>query len=553
MDMQTLEQFNYGKYQMSEDGILSTITDSEGNPQLKVVFPQMIVPTAVIHNITTENERVKLEFYRGKEWRQVIVDKGIIANKNKIIELSNKGIAVNSINSGILVNYLSVMENINYDIMDKCLETSQLGWYKNSFLPYDNTIMLSDIGGINIDQFRANGTFEKWLEATNIARNAHRYFRIVLASEFASPLLKITGTLGAITHLWGSTGTGKTVALMCGASVWGLPANDDGIITTFNSTKVGFELLCNYLQNLPLNVDELETSNKANNDDIVYLITEGKGKLRGKTNGEIANIGKWKLWGISTGEHPITNNNSKGGALNRIINLQTSHTLIDKIENVNDVCTIWRNNYGIAGKKFIEHIKTLNKDELISKYNNYLQQFLKIGGTGKQCMAGAMLMLADELANDCIFKDDLKLTIDDFRGIILSESEVSRSERYYDQLFDWVASNERHFNKTENVDQWGKIEIDEQTKEIKQIKVIKSVLDNQFFRDVNSTAIYCEWKKAGYIECDEMRYTKQLRMNNIKSQGIFIYPKKEPNTIDNKEQLVDKPELTPVDNYELPF
>ena len=61
------------------------------------------------------------------------------------------------------------------------------------------------------------------------------------------------------------------------------------------------------------------------------------------------------------------------------------------------------------------------------KYNNYLSQFLKTGGTGKQSMSGAMLMLADELANDCIFKDDLKLTINDFQGIILSETEASKT------------------------------------------------------------------------------------------------------------------------------
>lgn len=175
------------------------------------------------------------------------------------------------------------MENINYHILPKYIETSQLGWYKHNFLPYTNEIQLSEVGGINAETLKEFGKFEKWLNATNIARKSNVIFRLILASEFASPLLKITGTLGAITHLWGSTGTGKTVALMCGASVWGLPANDDGIIVTFNSTKVGFEILCDYLQNIPINIDELETSNKFNNDDLIYLITEGKGKIRGKS------------------------------------------------------------------------------------------------------------------------------------------------------------------------------------------------------------------------------------------------------------------------------
>lgn len=539
-----INEINLGKYQINEDGILKYSVDKDGEQKLEVIFPQQIYPNAIIHNITTDNEKLSIRFLKGNQWREVVADKSVTANKNKIIELANKGIAVNSLNSGVLVNFLSTIENINYDKMPKYLETSQLGWYKDKFLPYTDEIQLCEIGGIEVKSFKEEGKFEEWLKATNIARKNHKFFRIILASELASPLLKLTGTLGAITHLWGATGTGKTVALMCGASVWGMPANDDGIIVTFNSTKVGFEILCDYLQNIPLNIDELETSNKANNDDIVYLITEGKGKIRGKAGGGLANIGKWKLWGISTGEHPITTDISKGGALNRIINLQATSKLIDGIDDINELCTIWRHNYGFAGKMFIDYVKALDKDLLIKKYNQYLQQFIKTGGTGKQSMAGAMLMLADELANDCIFKDNLKLTLDDFNGIILSESEVSRAERYHDMIFDWVASNLRHFNGAENVDQWGKIV--KNGEQVQEIQIIKSVLDKYFFIDVQSKPILTEWRKNDYILVDskETSFTKILRFGDITARCVCLLPKK-----DNENM----PELIPINDDTLPF
>lgn len=535
-----LENLNFGKYQITDDGIIEEEFDKDGKSKLAIAFPQKIYPNAIIHNITTENEKLSLKFYKGKQWREVTAEKSVVANKTKIIELANKGIAVNSLNSGKLVQFLSIMENINYEQLDKYLETSQLGWYKDTFLPYNEEIKMCEIGGLNASTFREYGNFNKWLEATNIARKNHKFFRMILASEFASPLLKITGTLGAITHLWGATGTGKTVALMCGASVWGMPANDDGIIVTFNSTKVGFEILCDYLQNLPLNIDELETSNKSNNDDIIYMITEGKGKIRGKSGGGLANIGKWKLWGISTGEHPITTDESKGGAVNRIINLQATSYLINGIDDINDLCSAWRNNYGFAGKMFIDYIKGLDKELLIKKYNQYLQQFIKTGGTGKQSMAGAMLMLADELANDCIFKDDLKLTLEDFNGIILSEDEVSRAERYHEMIFDWVASNIRHFNGTENVDQWGKI--DKVGNEINEIAIIKSIIESQFFRDTQSKPILTEWKKKGYLNvADDKLPTKIFRFGDVTARCVCLKPKN------------DKPELTPIEDDTLPF
>lgn len=538
-----INKLDFGKFQICEDGILQPVS-KDGETELKVVFPQKIIPSGILHNITTENDKLQIHFYRGNEWKSVIVEKNIIANKNKIIELANKGVAVNSLNSSNLVNYLSVMENINYSKLPYSLETSQLGWFKDKFLPYAEDIKLSKIDGLNMETFTQNGNFDEWLRATNIARNSHLFFRIVLASEFASPLLKLTGVLGAITHLWGSTGTGKSVALMCGASVWGLPANDDGIIITFNSTKVGCELICDYLQNMPLNIDELETANKSNNDDIVYLITQGKGKIRGKAGGGIANIGKWKLWGISTGEHPITDNNSKGGAVNRIINLQTSSSLLKGFDDVNDVCNAWRNNYGFAGKKFIEYIKTLDKNEIIAKYNNYNTQFIKTGATGKQSMAGAMLMLADELANECIFKDNLKLKIDDFYGIVLSETEVSRAERLYNQVFDWVAGNLRHFNNSENVDQWGEY-VKNDNGDVIKININRIILDTYFLKDINSKAIYTEWKKAGHIESDDDRLTKQVRLNGIRYRCICILAPQEEKK-HNFEPIEDE-------NIDLPF
>ena len=130
-----LNELKLGKYQITEDGILKEVIDKDGDSKLDVVFPQKIYPNAIIHNITTENEKLSIKFLKGKTWREITAEKSVTANKNKIIELANKGIAVNSLNSGALVNYLSTMENINYEKMPKYLETSKLGWNKDKNQP----------------------------------------------------------------------------------------------------------------------------------------------------------------------------------------------------------------------------------------------------------------------------------------------------------------------------------------------------------------------------------------------------------------------------------
>jgi len=211
--------------------------------------------------------------------------------------------------------------------------------------------------------------------------------------------------------------------------------------------------------------------------------------------------------------------------------------MLDGVANINELCSVWRNNYGFAGKIFINYIKTIDKELLIKKYNEYLQQFIKTGGTGKQSMAGAMLMLADELANDCIFKDNLKLTINDFKGIILSETEVSRAERFYDMIFDWIATNKRHFDGTDNVDQWGKI--DEANN---QVQIIKNVIDTQFFKEVQSKPILTEWLKNKYINGEKDNVTKPLRIGGILARVVCVKLKQE-----NIQQL------TLINDEDLPF
>ena len=48
---------------------------------------------------------------------------------------------------------------------------------------------------------------------------------MMMAASFASVLLEPLKVLPFVLHLWGTTGTGKTVALMVAMSIWGNPQN----------------------------------------------------------------------------------------------------------------------------------------------------------------------------------------------------------------------------------------------------------------------------------------------------------------------------------------
>ena len=111
-------------------------------------------------------------------------------------------------------------------------------------------------------------------------------------------------------------------------------------------------------------------------------------------------------------------------------------------------------------------------------------------------------------------------------------------------IFDWVASNLRHFNGAENVDQWGKIV--KNGEQVQEIQIIKSVLDKYFFIDVQSKPILTEWRKNDYILVDskETSFTKILRFGDITARCVCLLPKK-----DNENMT----ELIPINDDTLPF
>ena len=64
------------------------------------------------------------------------------------------------------------------------------------------------------------------------------YLRLVMAASFFRSTYRAYRRFTFIVHLWGGTGTGKTVALCVAASVWGKGAyNNNALIQSFRGTE----------------------------------------------------------------------------------------------------------------------------------------------------------------------------------------------------------------------------------------------------------------------------------------------------------------------------
>lgn len=438
-----LQELKCGQWNADDTGVYKMDYTSTMQPIKIKACPHPIMPIEIINNVDTNIEKIKIAFYKRKKWQYAIVERKLIASNTAVIQLANRGIEVNSENSKNLVSYLAdVIELNSLEVTDGI---THLGWINKDFIPYTFKYKYDgDVAYKNIfESVTEKGNYEKWKQEIKKLRYKSITLRFLIASSFASSLIKIFQINPFIVHLWGKSSNGKTVAQMICASIWGNPQKGK-LLSSLDSTKVASERLCNFLRNIPLILDELQiTKTKYKNyDTLIYELTEGKGRDRGTVDGGLTESTEWDNIIILSGEEPITSSSSKEGVKNRVIEIEDNETII---ENGNEVVNLILNNYGFAGKEFVEIIQ--NKDDLFDEYNNIVEQLKKDQNSPKQINAIATILLADKIVSETIFKDN-PITLEEAKDYFTKD--IDEADRYIDLIIDIANANINNFYDSNN-------------------------------------------------------------------------------------------------------
>lgn len=417
-----------------------------------VVCTHPILPVERLINVDTNTEKVKLAFYKDKKWQTVIAEKNTLASKNKILQLANTGIEVNENNAKELIIYISDLLTINTETIPCNKAITHLGWTENEFIPYTQDYKFDGDRSFEsiFKDIKEKGDYGIWRETVKKLRQKSETLHFIVASSFASVLIEILHINPFIVHLWGKSGTGKTVALIIAMSVWG-NSKVGQLVKNLNSTNVGLERLSAFLNNIPFAGDELQAIKNKYIDfnELIYKLTQGEGKSRGTVDGGIAEQLKWNCAFLTTGEEPITSEYSKEGVKNRVIEIEENNKIV---ENGKEVVNILVNNYGFAGKDFINNLPSVEElqkrhTEIFNKLNE------KYSSTGKQTNAIATVLLADELVSKNIFFDN-PLTIEQAEKYFTKD--IDEAERIYNLIVDWLFANINKFEGYSNTETWGK-------------------------------------------------------------------------------------------------
>ena len=517
-DGQEIELFS-GQYICDEYGV--STTDKYGYEQTICRHP--IMPVERLVNIDSGEERLKLAYKKGRVWRSIIVEKSVIASSSSILQLAANGIMVNSENAKAMSTYLLEMEQLNYELIPEQKSVGRLGWVgEHGFSPFVDDLVFD--GETNFKHIfgavKSSGSREAWVNVMRSLRGEKSPGRLFLAASFASVILEPCGLLPFFLHAWGGTETGKTVGLMIAASVWASPRLGDYILT-FNSTLVGQEMTASFLNSLPMCIDELQIQSSSgirDFDRIIYQLTEGVGRTRGAKTGGLQKMNTWKNCIITNGEHPISNANSGGGAVNRVIEFECDEKVYSDLVGI---CAVIQSNYGFAGREFVEYLQTDGAfDRVNALQKEYYRELLKSDSTDKQAASASAILAADHIATELIFKDGNNLTVADLEKIMTKKKEVNVNCRALEFIYELVERNPNRFKANEfgeyQGEVWGKQEMD-------CIYIIKSVFDREMGNcGFNSTAFLAWAKRNDIIITDNGKRTKKARITGSATNCVCI-------------------------------
>lgn len=490
------------------------IVKFKGTQEMRVGYQPILITKRIV-NIEDDTEKFEIAYYDENKWKYRYIPRTILSNSSSITKLVDYGIDITSSNAYATVNYLSDLYMYNKSKIPIVYSVSHLGWadkeYKE-FIPFTKGEIICDCEGETkniMKLYRQYGDYEKWLESMYQCRK-NNIVKVVMASSFASPLLKMIGINGFITHIHGDRGKGKTILLMLAMSIWGAPGLGE-LTNSINNTLFALECRAYFLQNLPFSGDELQNVNKyeINNDTLIYMIANGSGKGRGDKDQVIKKQKNWALNMITTGEDKITKDNSHGGSKVRCIEIENDEDIFD-LENITDLANLIKENYGFAGKKFIEYVISQGKDNLTERYKKIRDEFMKNNSNldGKQINAISLLKLSNQLTTECIFTNEEPISDTYLLSLVKKEQEISVAERAKEYLLNAISMNKMNFahSQDENSFNMSKKEFWGYFSE-NSCYMNKNIVDNVLRNgEFSFSEVKKKWGTSGFIEEYKGRY-----------------------------------------------
>ena len=499
----------------------------------KPVCSKPILPTAIYDNQDEAVQKVEVSYWSegGTIQHKTVVNRSVLTNKNKVLQLADNGFPIGSDNAQYVANYLNAVLCEYDEKLPRRSSKSNMGWCHTDdgemvFMPYTDALAFDGEETYRhlYNAISERGSRADWCAFMRELRSdplgvkgadTNVPLRLVMAASFASPMVELIGENPFVVHLFAPTGQGKTVTLMVAMSIWGDP-NNGKLTRSLNMTMNSMLSTTAFLNNLPFAGDELQTLKSRWNksyDQIVMQLTEGVD--RGRMNGSVLLRTKtWRNAFIFTGEDPIIKASSGGGTANRVVQIEADGKLI---RNGNKAANFVKRNYGLVGREWIELLRS--EPNITELYNDIFNEIVSnVDTTDKQAGAAAILLLADNLASDAFFSGERKLWIKDIVPYLATVQQVDIADRAWQFVGDYLSEHAENFKDdgTARI-RWGKVEGTD-TVYVNKTVLLKAMSDAGYDFD----AVKKRWAADGRLEQGKRGMAHYMSICGIKAYYIKL-------------------------------
>lgn len=428
-------------------------------------------------------ERVEIVFESERGWKRKVVERETLLNKNKAIALTNDGVDITSDRAGAFTGYMSSMlkESSIRGAIPSRKSSRKMALYKDGqiLLPYrDPEFYFEKKASMPnlVNALQAHGESEKmeenrdaWFkEFKKIRAEKNGMFNFLTASSLCAPIIGMIGNIdGFVCNVVGVTECGKSVAESVTATIWGSFKTSDGFVIGAKNTSNAFETYADVLNCLPLTIDDYNKLKEKEKDafkQIIYEIANGIGKGRATKDMGLRAMASYSLNLIVTSEEPLRER-AGGGATNRLLTYMADSKCPWTPDRITEMMNFFSTNYGHAGVEYIEILNNLGRGKVQDMIKTHRDELLEAAKgqkkTMKQINAMAVLLTADEIAANMLFKDKIKITTEQAVDMLESEDVVQAEAQAYEKIIDKIFSNKQHFQGLVECDKltgdlWGK-------------------------------------------------------------------------------------------------
>ncbi|RXG35030.1 DUF927 domain-containing protein [Methanohalophilus sp. WG1-DM] len=453
-----------------------------------------------------------------------------LTKKSSVMKLSNQGIIVTDKKAGDLCEYLADSIHSSSGTLPVIRFVQKNGWKNgnemfvigNMYHTYDESGAVEQIDEEIAEGLKKRGTLEDWVNGVEeIINEPITRFKCYCAAS--AMLLRLLDVQSYIVDHTGDSTTGKTLSTSVAFSMFGNPSE---LVFTAKSTSTYLEHKATTFTDLPLFVDETSLQHQEFLKELIYMIANETGKGRGKKDGGVRKLNRWKTVTFTTGEKPIVDADGYGGQQVRVIEIQ--QTLPKMKHAVKLAKSTISNNYGHVSDLFIRKLFDY-KGELSYKFAQYEELFTNNESATMNRMGDkfAVIAVAGELLEDVFAeigiesKNHVDLVDAFFTEIVKENPIVPYPVIVLRAVNEWVEENKGYFLENECEESYRKYGwiTDDGYLDI----IPKSVKDAMKQQGMEISSAIDTWIEKGIMVCNSGRKDYRSTHRDEESKRVNVY------------------------------